>query len=205
MDEKPLITKQYYCMPHNRRAVTIVRIDDGVVYDSVLLDFDEVRAYIQQYQESGFSRAFFLSTHKYAIDGIVKYLDGVYLDSIRERDAISRDISWLADMSSTMTQMGLVTNFRDANEEKKFFECLQHYEEAKNNGMHNVLCINKRKSVPDQIAEGDMYWLKLETIYTDPDGDYYGEIYYDPKGEQLVGNMLLSHFDMIDPYDETEE
>ena len=66
--------------------------------------------------------------------------------------------------------------------------------------MKLVRCISERKTNPGQITVGKKYWIDESTVWTDPDGDEYAEIYLDEEKEHRIGNMLTSHFETLYRY-----
>lgn len=53
-------------------------------------------------------------------------------------------------------------------------------------------CVSERKTNPDQIRIGRTYLLDRLSVWTDSDGDTYGEFYN--MGHVYVGQLKLSHF-----------
>ncbi|MBO5435930.1 hypothetical protein J6A31_09060 [bacterium] len=60
--------------------------------------------------------------------------------------------------------------------------------------MKLMTCKTIRKTLPAQITEGQDYWVDEESMYTDPDGDTYADVYTDYDKKHKVGHMLISHF-----------
>ena len=48
--------------------------------------------------------------------------------------------------------------------------------------------------MPKQIEVGKVYYMDEETKWKDEDGDEYAIFYSDKNGEDKIGNLLLSHF-----------
>ena len=60
--------------------------------------------------------------------------------------------------------------------------------------MKLVKCISRRETFPEQIEEGNMYYLDETSLYVDSDGDEYAKIYKDKWKKECIGNMLTKHF-----------
>ena len=64
--------------------------------------------------------------------------------------------------------------------------------------MQEVICINGREPFLSgscaRILVGDKYFLDELSIFSDPEGDWYGSIYVDVNKAQHVGYFKLSHF-----------
>lgn len=60
--------------------------------------------------------------------------------------------------------------------------------------MKFVKCISKREMLPEQINEGESYYLDETSLYVDSDGDEYAKIYKDKFRKEFIGNMLTKHF-----------
>nr|DAZ61475.1 MAG TPA: hypothetical protein [Caudoviricetes sp.] len=64
--------------------------------------------------------------------------------------------------------------------------------------MKKVRCISIRKFMPKQIEVGKIYYMDEKTKWKDEDGDEYAVFYSDKNGEDKIGNLLLSHFCMME-------
>lgn len=64
--------------------------------------------------------------------------------------------------------------------------------------MKKVKCISKREFMPKQIEIGKIYYMDENSKWKDTDGDEYAMFYLDKKGENKIGNLLLSHFCMME-------
>ena len=65
--------------------------------------------------------------------------------------------------------------------------------------MKKLKCINSREeSSLNRIKVGDIYYMDESTRYCDNDGDEYAVIYKDEKKIEVIGNLLLSHFCMLE-------
>lgn len=60
--------------------------------------------------------------------------------------------------------------------------------------MEEVRCISERKTNPEQIKVGLIYFIDEDSIYTDNEGDTYADVYSDRSKEHLVGKLLKKHF-----------
>ncbi len=66
--------------------------------------------------------------------------------------------------------------------------------------MRLVRCISERKVMPGQLVVGKKYWVDESTVWKDPDGDEYAQVYLDEAKEYRVGDMLTSHFELVGGY-----
>lgn len=57
-------------------------------------------------------------------------------------------------------------------------------------GLQRVVCIDSKV----YAEAGKTYYLDLLTLNGDYEGDWYGDIYEDPKKEKYVGHFKLNHF-----------
>jgi len=64
--------------------------------------------------------------------------------------------------------------------------------------MKKVKCISIREFMPKQIEVGNIYYMDEKTKWKDCDGDEYAVFYSDNNGEDKIGNLLLSHFCMME-------
>lgn len=64
--------------------------------------------------------------------------------------------------------------------------------------MKKVKCISIREFMPKQIEVGKIYYMDEKTKWKDCDGDEYAVFYSDNNGEDKIGNLLLSHFCMME-------
>ena len=64
--------------------------------------------------------------------------------------------------------------------------------------MKKVKCISIRKFMPKQIEVGKIYYMDEKTKRRDEDGDEYAIFYSDQDGMHKIGNLLLSHFCMME-------
>ena len=62
--------------------------------------------------------------------------------------------------------------------------------------MQKVICISERETVGKQpkILVGQKYYLDIDSVNGDLDGDWYGEIYADKNKSEYIGHLKLSHF-----------
>ena len=63
--------------------------------------------------------------------------------------------------------------------------------------MKLVRCIKERMHYPDVTEVGKEYWVDEEGIFEDLDGDKYAPIYADKEKLHLIGNKLLSRFEIV--------
>ena len=63
--------------------------------------------------------------------------------------------------------------------------------------MELVRCINERNTNKGQLMIGRKYWMDVSSKYKDIDGDEYAQIYLDEDRTKYVGNMLTSHFEIV--------
>lgn len=66
------------------------------------------------------------------------------------------------------------------------------------NYMKKVKCISVRPMLPKQIEVDKIYYMDETTKWKDCDGDEYATFYSDKLGDNKIGNMLLSHFCMME-------
>lgn len=52
--------------------------------------------------------------------------------------------------------------------------------------------------MPKQIEVGKIYYMDEKTKWRDEDGDEYAIFYSDQDGMNKIGNLLLSHFCMME-------
>lgn len=64
--------------------------------------------------------------------------------------------------------------------------------------MKKVKCVSIREFMPKQIEVGKIYHMDEKTKRKDCDGDEYAVFYSDNNGEDKIGNLLLSHFCMME-------
>ena len=64
--------------------------------------------------------------------------------------------------------------------------------------MKKVKCVSIREFMPKQIEVGKIYYMDEKTKWKDCDGDEYAVFYSDNNGEDKIGNLLLSHFYMME-------
>lgn len=60
--------------------------------------------------------------------------------------------------------------------------------------MRLVRCKTIRKTKPEQIKVGKLYWIDDNTKYIDPDGDEYAVVYRDADGTSEIGMLKTNHF-----------
>lgn len=61
--------------------------------------------------------------------------------------------------------------------------------------MKIVQCINIREDFPNQIKEGERYYIDILSIHGDFEGDWYGNIY--DINLNFIGTLKLCHFKSI--------
>lgn len=64
--------------------------------------------------------------------------------------------------------------------------------------MKKVKCVSIREFMPKQIEVGKIYYMDEKIKWKDGDGDEYAVFYSDKNGEDKIGNLLLSHFCMME-------
>lgn len=64
--------------------------------------------------------------------------------------------------------------------------------------MKKVKCVSIREFMPKQIEVWKIYYMDEKTKWKDGDGDEYAVFYSDKNGEDKIGNLLLSHFCMME-------
>jgi len=57
-----------------------------------------------------------------------------------------------------------------------------------------VTCISIRNNYPDQVTIGENYYIDLNSIYIDGDGDTFADVYKDREKQQSIGYLALKHF-----------
>ena len=66
--------------------------------------------------------------------------------------------------------------------------------------MELVRCISIRKSIPDQIVVGRIYWIDGSSRFTDSNGCEYADVYADEEKFQLIGRLKTHHFKTVYRY-----
>lgn len=61
--------------------------------------------------------------------------------------------------------------------------------------MEIVKCINIREDFPNQIKEGEYYYLSISSVHGDFEGRWYGNIY--DLHMNFIATLKLSHFRSI--------
>lgn len=64
--------------------------------------------------------------------------------------------------------------------------------------MKKVKCVSIREFMSKQIEVGKIYYMDEKTKWKDCDGDEYAVFYSDNNGADKIGNLLLSHFCMME-------
>lgn len=64
--------------------------------------------------------------------------------------------------------------------------------------MRKVKCISIRPLMPKQVEVGNIYYMDETTRWSDNEGDMYATIYADESKKHKIGNLLLSHFRIVE-------
>lgn len=69
--------------------------------------------------------------------------------------------------------------------------------------MKKVKCISIRPMMPKQVEVNMIYYMDETTKWKDGEGDEYAVFYADKSGDNKIGNLLLSHFYILEDKTET--
>lgn len=64
--------------------------------------------------------------------------------------------------------------------------------------MKKVKCISIRPMMPKQVEVNKIYYMDETTKWKDDEGDEYAVFYADKSGDNKIGNLLLSHFCILE-------